>query len=47
VDFLVFVSRHLSEGNFDIYIFAALLERENKTVDSDAYWFPDYSTDVF
>jgi len=28
VDILVFVSRHLSEGNFDIYTFAALLERE-------------------
>jgi len=28
VDIVVFVSRHLSEGNFDIYTFAALLERE-------------------
>ena len=28
VDILVFASRHLSEGNSDIYTFAALLERE-------------------
>jgi hypothetical protein len=28
VDILVFVSRRLGKGNFDIYTFAALLERE-------------------
>jgi hypothetical protein len=49
VDSLVFVSRHLSERNLDkyeIFTLCCINWKKYENVDSDSYWFLDYSTAV-